>query len=254
MEEPVEHKEESSSKPPLERRGGEIILRASSEITHRFVVEQTVDLSDFEQGPPFWVEAIDIADLSQFASAAREGLAPGAIKEQLEYHRNSAIRSCLEDVLETGQIEPVSTDIISQPYVYHAGCSLYTTPEGKPVDKLKAMEESGVYGGEDRVSYFGVRKYDALNHGLGNFNDVTVRGTKHAGARILMLTIDVNKLREKRNIFIDPETLLPALDHEFNRNFIVHKGIPVSAVKKLEILRYEGYGGEKDPVDSLVHS
>lgn len=215
------------------------IYLAFSERTHRFVVESSVDPSEFKQGEPYLVDEIDVTSLSQFAKPAQEGLSQSKAKEYLEYCHNAAIARYLQEMVATGNIRPASPGEINFGYGYHAGANSHFLGDNQ-IDKIEAMQKGGRYGGTGRVSYFSRKVEDALFHGLGNFNDVTLKQTRYPKTRILLLTLSLEKLRAKRNIFIDPESLLPAFQEEFGNTFIVHHGFPISAVKSVDVLRYEG--------------
>lgn len=218
----------------------EISISPGPEISHTFQRQGEVNLSDFPQGEPRLVEAIDLSDLSQFCKAAQEGLTPDRLPELLQHCSNPKMKGALEAVAETGKIQPVPPSVLPKE-AYHAGCSLFVDSEGRPVDKVEQTRAVGFYGAEGKVSYFGVDRDVALMHGLGNFNDLTQKRTRFPNARVVLLTLDTRQLTEARNVFPDPESLLPAFEHEFGQNFIVHSGIPVSAIKKMEVFDYRGY-------------
>ncbi|MFA6270724.1 MAG: hypothetical protein WC657_05990 [Candidatus Paceibacterota bacterium] len=218
----------------------EISISPSPEISHTFQRQEEVNLSDFPQGETRLVEAIDLSDLSQFCSAAQEGLTLDALPELLRYCSNTKVKDALKAIVETGKIQPVTSSALPKE-AYHAGCSLFVDSRGHPIDKIVQTRDVGFYGAEDKVSYFGVDRDVALIHGLGNFNHVTQRRTRYPNAKVILLTLDTKKLTDVRNVFPDPESLLPAFEHEFGQNFIVHSGIPVSAIKKMEVFNYGGY-------------
>jgi len=218
----------------------EIKLGLHKDVTHRFQPQGEIDLSGFPQGRPVFVEAIDLQDLSQFCNAAQEGLAVENLAVLLRQSRHPDVSATLQAIAETGSITPISSSVLPEE-MYHAACNVFVSPNGQVVDKVEQTQSLGYYGSDTRVSYFSADRDAALTHGLGNFNVVTERRTRFPKAMIVMLTLDTQLLSEKRNLFPDPESLLPAFEHEFGQNFIVHSGIPVSAIKKMELLSYAGY-------------
>ncbi len=235
---------DSYKKEKLIRDGHEITLQIHDGITHHFKIERVLKLEDVEPSPSNFVESINISDLSQIAVPAQEGLTPERVRQYLEWGANGGIQEYLELLDQNGSIAPIKLEEIKQDYVYHAGASLFIDQDGKPIDKIEAIKSTGKYGGEGRVSYFGLNPSDALSHGLGNYNNITNRGEENLEAKILLLKINVSKLRDKRNIFIDPESLIPGFSEEFGNNFIVHNGIPNEAIEEIEVLKYEGYREE----------
>lgn len=218
----------------------EITVSSGPEISHNFQYQEQINLAGFPQGEPRLVKSIDLSDFSQFCKAAQEGLTPDKLPELLQHCTNPQVRSALIAIAETGSIQPVSPSALPEE-AYHAGCSLFVDSRGHPIDKIEQTRAGGFYGAENRVSYFGVNRDVALMHGLGNLNDVTQRRTQFPNARVILLTLNTKRLTEARSVFPDPESLLPAFEHEFYQNFIVHFGIPVSAIKKMEVFDYEGY-------------
>jgi len=186
------------------------------------------------------VEKIELTDLAQFCQAAKEGLTPDKLSDLLQVCSNPKVRKALEVIAETGEILPVLPSKLPTE-TYHAGCSFFIGSQDQLIDKVEQTKETSVYGGENRVSYFGTDQDVALMHGLGNYNDVTQRQTRFPEARVILLTLDTKRLGRERNIFPDPESILPAFEHEFGQNFVVHFGIPVSAIKKMEVFRYRGF-------------
>jgi len=202
-------------------------------ITHQFTVEQKVNLKKFKQGQPFMVDAIDLADFSQFANPAKLGFEINSLEKIREITTDPRILGYLDKLQADGKIFPLSSGELASFIAFHAGSSIYWDQE-EIKSKLELMKAHGFYGGENHVSYFSLYQQASLEQGLTNYDGA------NSDERILFLTIDLNKLRKKRNVFIDPESLLPYYQHEFMRNFIVHHGIPVSAISSLEVLKYEG--------------
>lgn len=218
---------------------GEIFELKRGEIVHKFEIEGKLNLEMFSQGKSEMVDAVDVGDLANFARAAKN-LDLENIRFQLERTDSGFKKNYLMEILRSGKILPVRGMEIRAPYFYHAGCSIFLDNNGKIIQKVDQMKSSGIYGSSERVGYFSDDRDEALAHGLGNFNEVTQREKIIPEARILFLVIDVAKLLEKRSIFIDPESLLLGNEEEFNKNFVVHKGIPVSAIKDVLVLKYKG--------------
>jgi hypothetical protein len=210
-------------------------------VSHMLVLETRVDIRNFAQGTENMVEMIEVDDLSSFAHGAQEGLSSDKAAYLSSVTRDPRIKEQLETVAITGVLLPITERRDIGDIVYHAGCDLFVDEKGLVVDKIEEMRKKGVYGGEGRVSYFSTDKKAALAHGLGNFNQVTKRRGRFPEARLVLLEIDTSELMSMRNVFIDPESLLPAFEDEFGRKFIVHRGIPVSAIKTVSVFRYDGY-------------
>lgn len=219
---------------------GLVLELKKGDIVHKFEIEREVDMTGFSQGVEEMVEDIKVNDLSGFALAARH-LTVESVRFQIEITDDRYRRYYLEEILKSGRILPLSKNEINSPSFYHAGCSVFSNGEVEAIDKVNQMRNSGIYGSKERVGYFSNEEDEALFHGLGNYNEVTQRGERFPEARILFLVIDAAKLLEKRNVFIDPESLFLGNEHEFNKNFIVHKGVPVSSIKGLWVLRYKGF-------------
>jgi hypothetical protein len=215
--------------------GEELILRLGNN-NHKFIVEENINLSGFNQGSAYFVDTISVNDMSQFAVAARSEISIVKVQEYFGYCRDPEIRKYLQEIIDSGFIRPIAVSEFNGNWGYHAGASIF-----QGTSKVDEIRRSGQYGSIERVSYFGNNPEIALSHGLGDFNKVTERGTIMPEAKVLFITHDIEKLRLKRNIFIDPESLLPAFTQEFGTSFVVHNGFPVSSIKSIDVLGYQGY-------------
>ncbi len=210
-----------------------------------FFYERGVDLTGFNQGEEYFVPTLDIRNPSQFSMTNRnmneEMSDPEVIEGLKERSSNLEIYEYLNQLKGSKGLKPVDSTVIGKT-AYHAGGLFFTTPLRdlihRPINKIEGMRQKGIYGREDGVTYFSVDFNTALVHGKGSENSPERHGLGHPRTRLLLLTIDVAKLASKRNIFADPESL--RITDEFRKNFVVHSGIPVSAITRLDVLQFRG--------------
>lgn len=212
-----------------------IVCQPTEDTTLRFAVESEVSVHDFSAGIPHWEQSIPLTEHSQFPGVIPEHLSLATISKLLQKLRGPMLadaRNYLMEIEESGEILPLAHGYIDQPYVYHGGAAIFESPTGN-TSACDAMREYGHYGAQDGITYFSKDPLTALLHGLGH-----TQRAREEDTRVLLLTIDITKLEKLRNIFIDPESVLPSLAaNEFGQNFVVHNGIPVYAIERAEVLR-----------------
>ncbi len=234
--------DESFLKDPLQLRPDETLIFPHAFGEHRLRINENLVLdSSQDEIDIHKVDKVLISDLSNFAKAAQDFLTPNRIEDYLIYCKNPNIINYLKLIRDNGYLDSIDLSCYGIEYVYHSACNLYVDSDGALSDKLETLKLNRVYGSQTRVSYFSVDPAMALSHGIGNYNYLTQRRSRFLQSQILFLKISVEKLEQQRNIFIDPESLTPPYwDSEFGKNFVVHSGIPISAIEGILRMDYIG--------------
>jgi len=169
-----------------------------------------------------------------------ESIAKGDLIHKLErYTENSEVLKRIKLVSERGYLEPEKLEALPQT-LYHSGPSLFRGGWREildlPKDKVESTIQKGVYGRENGVTYMTDSVRIAIAHGMPGLLGGNQLLEKHPDARLLLISIDREKLIDFRNVFMDPEAL--SMTDEFWHTFVVHKGIPVESLLKMQIFKY----------------
>lgn len=210
-----------------------------------FELEETIDLTPTPTGKAIRVGKLDLQRSRQFSytnSGVVERLTTRSGQEEaLKHTSDPNARERIETLMRTGFLWPEKGEEIPT-VLYHCGASIFTNEwrnlVGKPVNKLQRLLKHGVYGRTNGLTYITDKNNTAIAHGVGDLSLITNHGSKYPEARVLLLTINTAVLSENRNIFIDPESL--EMENEFWHSFVIHGGIPVAAISKIDVMKYKG--------------
>lgn len=226
--------------------GQEFIIPFSSSSDLIFYYEAGIDMSGFNQGKAEFVPTLDMRKLSQF-SVTNRGVNEDMLKKDYlnklkQYQADHEAYAYIDQLLENRQLKPVDVKKLGKT-AYHGGVVIFSTFWRELLhdqeDQIRKMKERGIYGRADGLTYITVDMKTALVHAKSTENSPDKHGIGDPKTRFLLLTINLKKLAQKRNVFIDPESL--QITPEFMKNFVVHKGIPVSAIERLDLMQFRGF-------------
>ncbi|MFH1405108.1 MAG: hypothetical protein ABIH21_03365 [Patescibacteria group bacterium] len=98
----------------------------------------------------------------------------------------------------------------------------------KPVFKKNLVESTGLYGDSDNEKFTYLQTTEFAVEG---YMDDESHGQEYA-----RLYVDTDKLKSKRNVYLDPECIW-VTDYEYPKAFIVKGGIPIQAIERADVIR-----------------
>ncbi|MFC1649319.1 hypothetical protein ACFL2C_01220 [Patescibacteria group bacterium] len=201
-----------------------------------FSFRDEIDLTNLPPGEKQVLKSLNLRTSRQFSISNRglvEKLADKShVKHLISSTRDPRVIHILQHVLETKCLPPLTQDDVKSDYLYHGGGVRHKRSEWNfgrsPIDKVKTMKERGVYG----------PKYGRVTYVTSDFHRAIAHSPRGVGSENVLLKIAVGRLLEKRSVFNDPESL--SMVDEFGHNFVVPRGIPVSAIEGAYLLRSDG--------------